>query len=62
MNYESLYKLYYKNPTHYEAIYAELFHSPFTKHLPISINPFNLIRQKSSTSKVGDEGRYGEFT
>ena len=23
---------------------------------------FNLIRQKSSTSKVGDEGGYGEFT
>jgi len=24
--------------------------------------PFNLICQKSSTSKVGDEGRSGEFT
>ena len=23
---------------------------------------FNLIRQKSSTSQVGDEGGYGEFT
>lgn len=41
MDYESLYKLYYKNPTHYESIYTERFYSPFTKHLPISIKPFN---------------------
>ena len=26
------------------------------------IRRFNLIRQKFSTSKVGDEGGYGEFT
>lgn len=39
MTYETLYKLYYKDEKRHEAEYQQRFHSPFTKHLPISIKP-----------------------
>lgn len=41
MPYESLYKLYYKAPDTWEKTYQERFHSPFSHHLPLSIQQYN---------------------
>lgn len=48
MEYESLYKIYYKDPSNYDHVYQNRFSAPFTKHLPVSIKQYN--RQNSYTS------------
>lgn len=43
----------------------KLYHGSYDKLEDLTVRAgtlFNLICQKSSTSKVGDEGRSGEFT
>ncbi len=37
MSDETLKKIYYKSPEHYEEIYGARFHSPFTFHLDLDI-------------------------
>lgn len=40
MDYVSLSKIYYKHPDAYESEYKTRFNSPFTKHLPLTIQQF----------------------
>lgn len=44
MKYESLYTLYYKDNPAWQKAYEERFHSPFSRHLPLTIKQYHRPR------------------